>query len=456
MAWVLVPVFLVIGTTWLSAWGLLNQQLEERINQHLTREAQELIVLAEKAINPETDLPFSNSADLLELYMQRTIPEPNETMFVVVNGLVQSRSTDTPLVRIDKDQDFVALVSNTSQPTFGDLQTESGRVRYVIVPVTSPTDSGALVAAMFADAEGQEIAEVMRRYGLLILLSLALAGLAGWLVAGRVLRPIRQIRNTAHEIGSSDLAKRIPLAQNVGGELLELATEFNSMLDRIQESFDAQRQFVDDAGHELRTPLTIITGHFELMERDPSQLVASREIIRDELARMTRMVQDLQTLTKSNQPGFIKTAPVDTTELLDELLLKAKSLGNREWSLQASPDEIVWVDRQRLTQAMLQLASNAIRHTKTGDRIAIGNRMTEDAAEFFIQDSGPGIPVADRARIAERFVRGSNVSQDTEGSGLGLALVTAIAKAHEGNLIIGESPMGGAELVIRIPKEGKK
>ena len=107
-------------------------------------------------------------------------------------------------------------------------------------------------------------------------------------------------------------------------------------------------------------------------------------------------------------------------------------------------------------QAMLQLASNAIRHTKTGDRIVIGNRMMEDAAEFFIQDSGPGIPEADRARIAERFVRGSNVSQDTEGSGLGLALVTAIAKAHEGNLIIGESPMGGAELVIRIPKEGKK
>jgi signal transduction histidine kinase len=454
MSWVLVPVILVVGITWIAAWGLLNQQLEERINQHLTREAQELSVLAEKAIDPNTDFPFVNSADLLEQFIQRTIPDANETMFVVVDGSVQSRTTDKPPVRIDKNIEFIDLVTKTSEPTFGDLQTESGRVRYLIVPVVGETDSGALVAAMFADAEGKEIASVMARFGLLILLSLGLAAGAGWLIAGRVLRPITQIRKTAHAIGSSDLSERIEISESSGGgELVELATEFNLMLDRIQESFDTQRQFVDDAGHELRTPLTIISGHFELMERDKSQAATSRLVIRDELARMTRMVQDLQTLTKSNQPGFIKIAPIQTTELFDELLVKASALGERNWILRVDFLEEFRGDRQRLTQAMLQLASNAVRHTQPKNSIVIGNRISGEYVELFVQDSGTGIPEAERERITERFVRGSNVSQDTEGSGLGLALVTAIAKAHNGSLIIKDSPLGGAELVIQIPRE---
>ena len=453
MAWVLVPVFLVVGLTWLTAWGLLNQQLQDRIELHLTREAQELAVLAEKAIDPETDEAFSNSAELLDLFIKRTIPDPNETMFVVVDGIVQSRTLDTPLSRIDKNADFVELVSSFEVPTFGNLETESGRVRYLAVPVIGASDRGALVAAVFADSEGEAITEVMTRFGLVILLSLLLAAFAGWLVAGRVLKPITQIRKTAHAIGSSDLSQRIEVTnQFEGGELEELATEFNSMLDRIEKSFATQRQFVDDAGHELRTPLTIIRGHFDLMEADPTQSESSKMVIRDELDRMTRMVQDLQLLTKSNQPGFVKPGKVNSEELFDELLVKASALGNRAWNLDIAKDEKLNVDRQRLTQAMLQLVSNAVKHTKDGDQIVLGNRLNGSSIEFFVQDSGPGIPEEERSRIAERFVRGSNVSPDSEGSGLGLALVTAIANAHGGSLVIADSPMGGAELIIRIPR----
>jgi two-component system, OmpR family, sensor kinase len=430
---------------------MLTQQQSQAIDGHLSREAGELQILATKAIDPKTDTSFTSAKGLLELYVQRTVPDPNETMFVVVNGSVISRTTDTPAVRLDQDPEFLALVNQVTKAGFGNYQTAVGNARYIVVPITSPDERGALVGIIFSDLESKQISDLLYRFALIVLLSLIAAAAVGWLVAGRVLRPITKVRQTAHEIGASDLSKRI--ADTSGGtELMQLAAEFNLMLDRIQESFEINKQFVDDAGHELRTPLTIISGHLELMEADPSQADSSMVIVKDELSRMSRIVRDLQTLTKSSQPDFIKRTEISLVDLGDELFVKASQLGNRNWSLGEIPEASWSLDRERITQAILQISENAIRFTSDGDPIRIDIQLVGKSIEVSVSDSGPGIPEASRDRITERFVRGEAQANSGQGAGLGLALVSAIAEGHGGKLVIGDSEFGGAKVTLRIPR----
>ena len=451
LAWVLVPVIMVLSLTLVTAWSMLTQQQNQAIDGHLSREAGELQILATKAIDPKTDTTFTSAKGLLELYVQRTVPDPNETMFVVVNGSVISRTTDTPAVRLDQDPEFLALVNQVTKAGFGNYQTAVGNARYIVVPIVSPDERGALVGIIFSDLESKQISDLLYRFALIVLLSLIAAAAVGWLVAGRVLRPITKVRQTAHEIGASDLSKRI--ADTSGGtELMQLAAEFNLMLDRIQESFEINKQFVDDAGHELRTPLTIISGHLELMEADPSQADSSMLIVKDELSRMSRIVRDLQTLTKSSQPDFIKRTEIRLVDLGDELFVKASQLGNRNWSLGEIPETSWSLDRERITQAILQISENAIRFTSDGDPIRIDIQLAGKGVEISVSDSGPGIPEASRDKITERFVRGDAQANSGQGAGLGLALVSAIAVGHGGKLVIGDSEFGGAKVTLRIPR----
>ena len=451
LAWVLVPVVMVLSLTLATAWVMLTQQQNDSIDRHLSREANELQILADRAIDPRTGGSFTSVQGLLDLYIQRTVPDPNETMFVLVNDAVVSRTTDDPSVRLDQDRDFLDLVLSYQEAGFGNYQTDVGNARFIVVPVYGGSDSGAMVGVIFSDIESQEIANLLFRFALIVLLALAAAAAVGWLVAGRVLQPINYIRETAHAIGVSDLKQRIP-ATTGGVELQQLATEFNLMLDRIEDLFAKNQQFVDDAGHELRTPLTIISGHLELMEREPTQAAQSMVIVKDELARMSRLVRDLQTLTKSTQPDFIQREATELTDLGDELFVKASQLAERNWLLGEVSNQTWELDRERITQAVLQLAENAVRFTKPGEAISIAVESIGDQVEISVSDSGPGISAVERERITERFVKGSDPAAVGSGAGLGLALVKAIAKGHGGELVIGDSELGGAKLTLRLPR----
>lgn len=451
LAWVLLPVVMVLSLTLATAWTMLSKQQQQTIDGHLSREASELKVLSEKAVDPATGARFSNVQGLLSLYIQRTVPDPNETMFVLVEGYVTERTTDSPPIRLDQDKAFIDLVNATKVASFGNYETSVGNARYIVVPIQGQGDYGALVGVIFSDLESLQITELLYRFAMIVLLALIAAIAVGWLVTGRALRPILQIRQTAHEIGETDLSKRIEKSSG-GTELNQLVAEFNLMLDRIEESFAVNRGFVDDAGHELRTPLTIISGHLELMEADPSQEATSMRIVKDELARMSRIVKDLQTLTKSSQPDFILKAPTNLQELGDELFVKASQLADRNWQV-GEIGPVMWdLDRERITQGVLQLAENATRFTETNGIIKINIEPGQKDLLISVSDSGPGIAPEDRARLSERFVRGSQNANSGQGAGLGLAVVSAIAKGHGGELDISDSEFGGAKISIKIPR----
>jgi signal transduction histidine kinase len=223
------------------------------------------------------------------------------------------------------------------------------------------------------------------------------------------------------------------------------------MLDRVESGVAAQRRFVDDAGHELRTPITIVRGHLEVLDpNDPEDVRATVALVDDELGRMNRMVSDLLLLARSEQPSFLHVEAVDVAALTAEVVEKVEQLGDREWVLETAAHVDARLDPQRITQAVVALADNACRHTGPGDRIALGSQLTGGRLRFWVSDTGAGVDAADRERIFERFSRGSTARR-SEGAGLGLSIVRAIAVAHGGQVLLDSVPGRGATFTVEIP-----
>jgi signal transduction histidine kinase len=312
--------------------------------------------------------------------------------------------------------------------------------------------AGAYVVTIASTPEARAIGEA----GLLTLVVatvlLVPAAIATWLLAGRVVAPLGTMRATTRAISESDLDGRIPTRHEpdslLWDELDDLATTMNAMLARLDVAFHAQRRFVDEAGHELRTPLTVVRGHLELMDDDPAARAETLDLVVDELDRMGRLVADLQTLTKSTQPAFLHPAPVDLSVLTDVVLSRARGLGDRDWRLDGAAEVVVLADRQRLVQALLQLVSNAVAQTAPGDTIAVGSRVDGDEVVLWVRDSGPGVPPEARDRLFDRFVHG----EASDGSGLGLSIVEAIARAHGGRAALLDPGPGSTRFGLLLPE----
>jgi signal transduction histidine kinase len=262
---------------------------------------------------------------------------------------------------------------------------------------------------------------------------------------------LRHLSTTARSITESDLSQRIPVEGS--DEIAALAGTFNEMLDRLEEAFATQRRFVDDAGHELRTPITVIRGQLELLSEDPVEQQATIQLVTGELDRMSRIVEDLLVLAKTEQPDFIQLHPIDLAEFVDELAVKASTMSTRSVSVETSDHAVVVGDQQRLTQAMMNLARNAIEHTPVTARISLGGGVNGSWARLWVTDDGPGISPEAQNRLFERFARGPTGRRTTEGAGLGLSIVKAIAEGHGGRVEV-ETGAGGSTFTIVIPSEG--
>ena len=449
LGWVLIPVSLAMIAAVAVTSALLTQNVVTKTDQQLEQEAQELSVLSERAIDPVSGDTYSKASDLLELYIHRAVPDSDELLFVIVNGRVTERSSGELDIRLDRDASFIALVNGLSEPYLGDYDFNGTKIRFVAIPVQSTIDSGAMVAAIVLDSRMASIQIILLELGLIMLIALGAATYVGWIVAGRILKPIRDLGSMTRGARDGTASERLS-GFNSNSEIGGIAQDFNSMLDRTGEAFDSQKRFVDDAGHELKTPLTIIRGHLDLIKANPTEEKNSMPIIEDEVLRMTRIVKDLQTLTKSSEPSFIQLEQVSPSDIVYEVFVKAGALAERNWSIKISEVSSIYLDRQRIAQALIQLIDNAIKHTKPSDSIEIGSRLVDGFCEFYVGDSGPGIPVSARSKVFDRFVRGKWTPEDTEGSGLGLAIVSAIAEGHGGEVFIETSKLGGAEVGLRV------
>jgi signal transduction histidine kinase len=436
----------------LVAREVLYSRLDERIHAELDQEVSELRRLAD-SVDPSTGRPFGDDVrSLFTAYFERNTPSRGEVLLTFVDGSPFLRSRQVQSYRLDEDRRLIAHWGSIESPERGAMETPAGHVDYVAVPLKTGEDVlGVFVVSQFRDLQQQPFEDAIVATGAVGLAVLLIGSLLAWFVAESVLRPVRSVTQAARGISESDLTKRIEVKGS--DELADLAVTFNAMLDRLELAFSGQRRFLDDAGHELRTPITIVRGHLELLDDDPEEREATRALVMDELERMSRMVDDLLLLAKSEQPDFLRLETVEVAGLTEELATKASALAAREWTLERRGSGVIVADRQRLTQALIQLAANAADHTEGSAAIGLGSEVTRGEARFWVRDDGPGIPLQDQEAIFERFQRRTG-SGRSSGAGLGLSIVRAIAEAHGGRVKLRSSPGAGAIFTVIVPVEG--
>jgi two-component system, OmpR family, sensor kinase len=434
----------------LIARGVLFAELESRIDDELTQEAEELAQLVERGVDPQTSESFEGDVRrIFDVHLGQNIPARYEVLITFVEGRPYTRTRSVVDYRLDEDRALVSRWSALQEVDRGRAETAAGRVEYLAVPLRAQGEvRGVFVSAIFRDRAAEQLTTPLLDIVGVGLAVLVVGSVLAWRLAESVLRPVRRVTRAARSINDTDLRRRIEV--DTPDEIGELAATFNGMLDRLESSFAMQRRFLDDAGHELRTPLTIARGHLEVLDDDPREREETVALVLDELSRMGRIVNDLLLLAKAEVADFLEREPVDVDALTDELLSKARALGDRDWVLDGRGSGVVLADRQRLTQAVLQLAQNAVQHTGPGDEIALGSTLDERELRLWVWDTGPGIDPAEHERVFERFVRASG-TQQREGAGLGLSIVRAIVEAHGGHVELSSRPGAGAVFTLVIP-----
>lgn len=382
--------------------------------------------------DPQTGRPFTGVEPLLRLFFDRNIPDDDEVLVGWFGGDVKLIFPAAPLV--DTPEFRTAIEPLVAEGGSARLTIpEAGEVLVVGQPVRtrSARDTGALLVVTRLDETRAGLVDTMRTYTIVSALALLLVTGVAFALTGRLLAPLRRLRRTAEDINENDLSRRIPVSGN--DDITALTRTVNTMLGRLEAGFTEQRRFLDDAGHELKTPLTVLRGHLEVLDTGSTEDVSeTRDLLLDEVDRMSRLVGDLILLAKSDRPDFVRVAPVDVAGLTEDLAAKCRGLGDRAWDTDAVAREVLEVDAQRLTQAVLQLADNAVRHTGDGDEVAVGSAYDGTHLRLWVRDTGPGLPEGDRERVFARFARAGD-DPDHVGFGLGLSIVSAIAAAHGGS-----------------------
>ncbi|HEX5918239.1 MAG TPA: ATP-binding protein [Nocardioides sp.] len=449
-------VIAVLTAVAMTGAGLLVYALESaRIERQVTAQiSQEIAEFRNLRVDPNTGEPFDDVGRVLNVFLTRNVPDDDEMLVGYVRGQTPERTLNRYGQEVLDEPAYQEALSDLAgvggtrvieSPTFGETWV-------TLVPVTNTQGEGALVIVNFLRDEHEELDRTLQTYTLIALLSLGLITTIAAFQSGRLLAPLRTLEETAREITATDLSRRIPERGN--DDITALTRTINGMLERLDSGFAAQRQFLDDAGHELKTPLTVVRGHLEVLDpRDPDDLAETRELVLDEVDRMSRLVTDLILLAKSRRPDFLVLGEVELSGLTQSVLSKATALGERAWHLDEVARGRVLLDEQRITQALLQLADNAVKHTDPGAEVAIGSARGDGEVRLWVRDAGDGIPEEDREAVLERFGR-SQVREGDDGFGLGLSIVRAIADAHGGDVRISDAEPRGAKVEIVLPDRG--
>jgi signal transduction histidine kinase len=437
-----------------TAYLIQDRLVSVRVSEALEQEVEEFRTLAVEGIDPQTGLGFTSVERLLRVALQRNVPDRNETYLTIVDGEpLEFDGGDRP-IRLEDEPEVLAAaaeVTAASSVVIRDVPTSTGPARLAIVPLSVAGDdtTGSYVMAYSLNQERDDLFRLARTYLLASLLSLLLVAVVGWLVAGRLLRPLRSLREATQRISETDLSERIPVQGN--DDVSDLTRTYNSMLDRLESALSTQRQFLDDAGHELRTPLTIVRGHVELLDStDPAEVDQTRVLLLDEIDRMSRMVEDLILLSKARRPDFLVLGDIDLATFTDDLLGKVRTLGDRQWRCASRGQGRFVGDAQRLTQALVELAHNAVKFSPEGSAISVGSEMAGDRVRLWVSDEGAGIDEAEIDHVFARFGRASS-GRGIDGSGLGLSIVSAIAEAHAGRVDVRTAVGSGSTFVLDLP-----
>lgn len=443
-----------LASTVLLAWRLATVQGVEDLDDLLVRERDVLAATADPLLE---DVPPGDRDALVERLATYLGTQPGSDRHLTV-VTVEGRP---PLYTEVGPARLVVLVDRGELPdgTPGRLETAEtaeGPVRVLTTPIEVGGEPVATFAVYgWAGGVEQEAGTVLRLGGLAALGvgALGVVVLAGALRAATA--PLRSLHDAADRAGVADLGVRVPDPGARRDDVADLSRAFNRMLGRLEREVEARGALFASVSHELRTPVAVARGHVELVEsgtaKDPQ---ASLRLVHAELGRLSRLLDDLMLLAAARGDGsWLAPRRVTRAWLADEVAVRLDGLGIRDLAVTVEPGAetggTVLVDPDRMIQAAVNLAVNVRRHTPAGTPAEVLVGGTGPALAITVRDEGPGIPEELRERILEPFVgRGGRGS-----TGLGLAVVHAVAQAHGGRVDVVTGP-GGTVVSVFVPGVG--
>jgi signal transduction histidine kinase len=436
-----------------------NHMIVRLVNEREQEYIQEVIDDFRAFIGPveASDSALTTQAieDRLNEFLAKSFPEDDVFLISIVGSEFKTSSPIALPVQFRPGSALMRRWTSVTKESVGRIETSDptiGSIIYYAYPIAAAGRVAAVFVAVQTTAgelqEADQVKDLLTRHFIgFLFLSLFLT----WLLSRVVLAPLRSLAATTRSIGEANLVSRLPV--NGKGELAEISQSFNGMMDRLQSLISSQKELIQNAGHELRTPITIIRGNIELLCEDDAE--AREETVRlvlDEVDRMSRIIDELVLLAKSDRPDFLMINSVHVAQFTQDSFRKASSLAPRQWVLSEVADGTIEADEQRLAQCMINLALNATQHTSPSDRIDIGSSLERDGGvRFWVADTGEGMSDALQRRAFVRFARGPKGRDCPQGTGLGLSIVKAIVDAHHGRIEL-ESRLGlGSRFTFVIP-----
>lgn len=450
---------------WRSAVRRTDLNLVELSNSFL------VTLRAELEDQSGTDLFLTAGKEAIEEHHFR------DTLYVIADetGNVILSSQETPLPTVSAKRPHKPVLSSPFFQNFLATSMQSDRL-FSNIPITqagyrafaqrfsAKGKSYTLIIVQSLHPQREMMEEAVAVFAWLIPLAILLASGGGYFLARKSLAPVVAMSSQAGLIGAANLHERLAV-QNERDELGHLALSFNRLLDRLRESFDRQRRFMADASHELRTPVAILRGESEValsqQARSPEEYRESLDVMHHEAERLTRIVEDLFTLTRADA-GQYPLQPSDfyLDELVADCVHSARTLAQAKkisLTFEGAPESPIHADESLVRRMLLNLLDNAIKYTPDFGRVTVSFQRNGKEYAVNIVDTGCGIPAELRPRIFERFFRAdkarSHSENDGGGAGLGLAISRWIAEAHQGRLELTRSDSTGSTFSAYLPAD---
>lgn len=414
-----------------------------------------------RAIRAATDASLSNTArEFTAAFATDASPSDLRLDF---------RYSDRELLVLNKHGDIVAS-SRTRMPSAArrDIATAArdgmhgfhtyGDFRVLAVPLVVLGQPYTAVVAASLHAQRESLRAATRGVMLGIPMALVVAAAGGYLLARKALEPVTRMSMRAREIGAGTLDQRIPLV-NERDELGYLALTLNELLERLQHAFDSQKRFMADASHELRTPVSIIQGEGDVAlarpDRDAAEYRASIEVMRRAALNLTRIVQNLFLLARSDARAYPMTRSrfyVDEALVESARAMRSAAFAKRIALTCDCPAGLpMFADEELVRRLFLNLIENAVKFTPEDGAIRVGLKGHGDRYSIEVSDTGPGIAPSDQPHIFERFFRADRTRRRAAGAGLGLAIAKWIAETHGGSLSLERSDESGTTFAVELP-----
>ena len=448
VAWMLFVVALGLTSMIVSVRSTLMADISRSANTDVTHEVKELQNFASTGVDPRTSQPFTSTTRLMEVYRDGQQLTDREAVIVynhATGKATQASGASAPNLNLTStDPLFVKMLQSPSGATsYG-----SGEVRWARVEL-EPDDPSQHLSVITMSFTASRVDQLNATIWLMVGISaavLVLTGIVGLLVARQILRPLRDLRTAAASVSTQDLNRRLPVKGR--DDIAGLTEEFNGMLDRLQEAFDGQTQFVLRAHQEISGPLAVMDAR--LASQPATRTVLQQ---RTQIAELQRGLDDLQSLTQAERRDFAHPAPdVEVTELARTLLDDVEAMAPGRWRFDLRARGTATLDVERVRQATGHLARNGLQHGDGPLTLTVADGYGRSGLEISVTDEGPGLADDDVDWLFERFTHGE-ADGKPRGSGLGLAIVRAIADAHDGTVFAVSASGQGATVGLRIPAD---